>query len=130
MGTLLVTSAQAPWVPDTCVDAQLAALEPVGQEGAAALEAVAVNATPVTLALLTVTVSLAGEKVYPASDGVSVYEPFARPAIVNAPVALVVADALPAETVTPASPLPLEVTVPETEYVELELEPAMATSSR
>jgi hypothetical protein len=80
--------------------------------------AVPVKLTSVTLALLTVADRFVGVNVYPASAGTIVWLPLVRPAIVYAPSPPVVADASPAETVTPATPESPRVTVPEIDQVD------------
>src|SRR3954453_17310875 len=61
--------------------------------------------------------ALGGEKVYSASEGVTVYVPAASPVIWYVPSAPVTALAVPAVTVTPGRPCGPTRTVPEIENV-------------
>jgi hypothetical protein len=68
----------------------------------------AVNETPVTFALLTVTALLVGAIVYPVLLGVTVYAPFASPPKLKFPEPSAVVDALDVPlnaTLAPAPPL-------------------------
>ncbi len=55
---------------------------------------VAAKSTPVTCPLLTDTLRLPGENVKPLLEGVTTYDPFARPTKLKAPVASAVAFAV------------------------------------
>jgi hypothetical protein len=81
--------------------------------------AVALNVTPVMLALATVTVDCVGEKAKLIFEGVTVYVPFASPLKLKLPDESVSVDAVtaPASAIVTPEPVLDGVTVPLIEYV-------------
>ena len=104
---------QVPAVPEvsTCAHPVLLS-KPLEKSVVGVVPQEAVKETPVTFAEETVTDREAGVKVQPLFEGVTVYVPFASPAIVKFPEASLVADFVPAVTVALAVPA-----LPEIEYV-------------